>query len=370
MTSWIRRYRPKGLVTGSNHWFTLPVDSYLNVNETDYLDRHDYWAHPSGGWAIGPDISFNPSSMTKSAAGGIVGSLTARRVKGHPMIVTEWNSAAPNDYRQEAVFMMAAASALQNWSAIEFDIGTPSEKPILLTEPFSSTTPKMLAAWPASALMYHRKDVTRAKDAAFYPVSDADVMSPKASIRLPDGIAFARESGIEFTGKERKQPAFGKVTPGSSEIAFDSGQGIVKVNTARSQGFTGFVKGKKQTMLNVDAAIDNEYAMVVVSALEKDTIAESKRLLVSAVGNVVNTGFSLSEGGDRVKSAGELPVLIEPVTGQLTLRALKGDLAKVQVWALDASGQRKAKVDARVGKGTVSFVLDAKHKAQNYEITR
>jgi len=169
MTQAIRRFRPHGLLTLSNHWVTAPIDLYINAIHTDFGDRHNYWAHPQGGWAIAAGLTFDPTSMTRNAQAGIVGGLAARRVKGRPYIVGEWQTSAPNDYRQEGLLYMAAMSDFQNWSAVQFETGTISEKPILLTEPFSSTAPKMLAAAPMAALLFHRQDVRRATESSSSP---------------------------------------------------------------------------------------------------------------------------------------------------------------------------------------------------------
>jgi hypothetical protein len=73
--------------------------------------------------------------------------------------------------------------------------------------------------------------------------------------------------------------------------------------------------------------------------------------------------------GGRIREAGTLPVLVEPVVGNVSLK-LAGDLAKLQVWALDPSGQRTSKVPVTRKGTTISFKPAAKYKAQHYEIVR
>jgi hypothetical protein len=379
MTQTVRRFRPRGLLTLSNHWVTAPIDLYINAIHTDFGDRHDYWAHPQGGWAIAAGLTFDPTSMTRNAQGGIVGGLAARRVKGRPYIVGEWQTSAPNDYRQEGLLYMAAMSDFQNWSAVQFETGTISEKSILLTEPFSSTAPKMLAAAPMAALLFHRQDVRRATESVFKPLSDAEVFSPDTTVRLPDGLALAVQTGIEFSGKEARTADLAeaaarhvsgtKVTSCTKELTADWKQGLFRVDAERSQGFTGFARKQRQSFANLEATVENEYALVVLSALDKQPVAESPRLLLTAVGNAVNSGMTVFAPGGRIREPGTLPVLVEPVVGEVRVK-LVGNLARLEVWALDPSGQRVTRVPVVRKGATISFKLAAKYRAQHYEIVR
>lgn len=377
MTQVIRRFRPRGLLTLSNHWITAPIDLYINATHTDFLDRHDYWAHPQGGWEIAPGLSFDTRSMTHDSLGGITGKLAARRVKGRPYMVGEWQTSAPNDYRQEGFLYMAAMSDFQNWSAVQFETGTMSEKPIAITEPFSSTAPKMLASAPMAALMFHRQDVRRASESAFHPLTDGQVFSPDTKVKLPEGLAMAVETGIELASRGPVDLAAvaaryvngRKVASCTQELAADWKQGLFRVDTERSQGFTGFVKKQKQSFANLEATIDNDYALLVLSALEEQPIAASRRLLLTAVGNTVNTGMTVFSPGGRIRDAGTLPVLVEPVVGNVSIK-LAGDVTKLQVWALDPSGQRTSRVPVRRKATKVSFRPAGKYKAQHYEIVR
>jgi len=378
MASYVRQFRKKGLVTGSNHWANNPIDNYVNAR-TDYLDRHEYWAIPSGGYGFGPSVSFDPTSMTKSAKGGLFGMLTARRVKGSPMIVTEWQDSAPNDFHHEGLLYMAAACDFQNWSAVEFQFGTADGKPAVINDPFDSTAPSMLAAWPMASMIFHRKDVKASTETAYYPLSDAEVFSPETQVKLPEGLPFVARSGLEFTGQAKSQSVSALVekyvkgktaTSTTGELKADWDQGYFRIDTPRTQGFTGFSKGHPQSFSNLQVTLDNDYGMVVASSLDTKPIAETSKLLISAVGNAVNKGMELEPGGDRVRVIGEMPVLVEPMVGTVSLKGLTGNLAKAEVWALNPSGTRTTKVPSQGGQGTLSFKISGQHKAMHYEIVR
>jgi hypothetical protein len=61
-------------------------------------------------------------------------------------------------------------------------------------------------------------------------------------------------------------------------------------------------------------------------------------VLVSALGNAVNTGISLAPGGNRLMNAGTAPILVEPIRAKLTLSKLTG---APLVYALGPSGERR-----------------------------
>ncbi len=178
------------------------------------------------------------------------------------------------------------------------------------------------------------------------------------------------QPGIDLGKVSEKYVTGNRVTSSTGEITHDWKQGLFRVDSPRSQGFAGFPKKQKQAFLNFEVKIDNEYGLVTLSALEKKPIGEADRLLVSAVGNVVNKGYTLYQTGDRVRATGELPVMIEPITGSITVKELRGDTAGVAVWALDASGVRTQRLPVTTTKTAISFKMDQKYKAQHYEIVR
>jgi hypothetical protein len=296
------------------------------------------------------------------------------------MIVTEWQDSAPNDYHHEGLLYMAAACDFQNWSAVEFQFGTADGKPALINDPFDSTAPSMLAAWPMAAMIFHRKDVKASTETAYYPLYDAAVFNPETQVKLPDGLSFVARTGMEFTGQTTKSPAFlglvekyvrGKTsTSTTGELKADWDQGYFRVDTPRTQGFTGFSKNRAQSFANLQVTLENDYGMVVASSLDAKPIAEASKILVSAVGNAVNKGMELEPGGDRVRVIGEMPVLVEPMVGNVTLKGLSGNLSKAEVWALNPSGARTTKVPSQGGQGTLSFKMSGQHKAMHYEIVR
>lgn len=376
----------QGLVTGSNHWVEMPIDLYTNA-QLDFLDRHAYWSHPSGGWGYTTEISWDPGSMLRDAGLGVVGSIAAKRVKGLPMAASEWQTAAPNDYRQEGVLAMGAYAALSGISPIEFafthEAGKRSDQITRLGSNFDVVEqPTMLGAWPAVSLLFHRQDVAQSKQEAVLGVSDANVFDPAFRGGAPKELARLGKTGLVFgaggqSAEQLRELVATQIKDGvaranQGELVHDATRGTLLVDTARSQAFAGFKPAGKVTLKNVELELQNEFAVVIVTALDDQPLAASKRILVSALGNAVNSGMTLAPARNRLENAGVSPVLVEPIAGQLRLTGLAGK-GRLQVFALGPNGERDHALSApgvTESAGSLELRLSAEHHAMHYEIVR
>jgi Carbohydrate binding domain (family 11) len=372
----------QGLVTGSNHWVETPIDLFVNA-QLDFVDRHAYWSHPNGGWGYVPEISWDPSSLLKDSGLGIVGSLAARRVKGVPYTASEWQTAAPNDYRQEGVLAMGAYAALGNMSPIEFafthEAGKRPEAISRLSSNFDVIEqPTMLGAWPAVSMLFHRHDVAEAKQEAVLKLDEANVFEPLFRAGAPKELARLGKTGIGFgqgqTLEQLQQLTSTQIKDGvasanGGELVHDAVKGTLLVNTARTQAFAGFKPQQKVSLGNLELELTNAYAVVIVTALDDQPLATSKRILVSALGNAVNSGMTLGPGRNRLENAGVSPVLVEPIVGRLGLHALTGG-GHAKVHALGPNGERDHAVEVVETAAGLSFGLSADHRTMHYEIVR
>lgn len=372
----------RGLVAGSNHWIETPIDLFVNA-QLDYVDRHAYWAHPSGGWGYTPEISWDPSSLLKDAGLGVVGSLGARRVKGLPYTASEWQTAAPNDYRHEGVLVMGAYGALGGFSPLEFafthDASKHSDAISRLSSNFDLVEqPTMLAAWPAVSLLFHRHDVAEATQEAVLKVDEASVFDPLFRAGPPKELVRLGKTGLGFgqgqTLEQLQQLVAAQVKDGvasanGGQLVHDARAGTLLVDTPRTQAFAGFKPEQKVQVTNLELELGNAFAVVIVTALDDLPLSASKRILVSALGNAVNSEMTLGPGRNRLENAGVSPVMVEPITGTLALRGLTG-AAVAKVHALGSNGERDHAVEVANSAGGLSFRLSAEHRAMHYEIVR
>ncbi len=372
----------RGLVTGSNHWVETPIDLYLNA-QLDFVDRHAYWAHPVGGWGYGPEISYNPESMLKDTGLGVIGSLATRRVKGLPFAPSEWQTSAPNDYRHEGVLAVGAYAAMANFSALEFAFSHDRERRAGAGERMSTNfdlaeQPTMLAAGPAGSLLFHRHDVAEAKQEAVLAIDQASVFHPLFRGGLPKELARLGKTGVSFgpgqTFEQLAQLVSTQIKDGvaranAGELVHDAKHGTLPADTARSQASAGFKPASPVRLGNVELELDSAFAVVIVTSLDERPIAGSKRLLVSALGNAVNTGMTVSPGRNRIENIGTSPVLVEPIRGRLSLFGLD-PAGELGVYALGPDGERDHSVEVEPSALGPGFRLSARHRALHYEIVR
>lgn len=382
----LRQLGYRGLVTGSNHWVETPIDLFANA-QLDFIDRHAYWAHPQGGWGYNAQISWDPSSMLRDAGLGVVGAIAAKRVKGMPMSASEWQTAAPNDYRQEGVLAMGAYAALAGISPIEFafthEAGKRPDDVARLGSNFDvMEQPTMLGAWPAVSLLFHRGDVAEAKQEAVLSIDEASVFDPTFRGGAPKELARLGKTGLVFgpggqSSEQLRQLVTSQIKDGvaranGGELVHDATRGTLLVDTARSQAFAGFNPNRKVSLKNVELELENAFAVVMVTALDDRPLASSRRILVSALGNAVNQGMALAPGRNRLENSGASPVLVEPIVGRLRLVGLGAPSGKANavVHALGPSGERDHTLKAEEAAGSLSFSLSAADHAMHYEIVR
>jgi len=147
------------------------------------------------------------------------------------------------------------------------------------------------------------------------------------------------------------------ITAVTGQLAWDAGAGLVEIKTPGTQGFVGFSQGKTLDLGDLSLNSSATYASILVTAAEpKDTIATGKRLLVSAVARIANTGFRYSTLDDKtIVDNGSGPILVEPVQATITLK----NRTVTAVTVLDQDGRTtSATVPVTAGAFTIDTGRD------------
>lgn len=379
----LRQLGFRGLVTGSNHWTEHPLDLLAN-SQLDFIDRHAYFSHPEGGWGYSTKVRYNPTSMLKDPYLGIIGSLVHRRVKGLPFATSEWQTSAPNDYRAEGVLLMGAYASFQGMSPLEFSFSHDVRKrPDAITELSNNfdiiEQPTMLALWPAVSLLFHRGDVKPATLSAYVQVDPQRVFVPEASLPAPAKLGLIARTGVDF-GSGAPEPSFEKlvsahthgdvVVSSTGELRHDAAAGRFEVDTPRTQGFAGFRPAQPVTLANVRIDCESPFAVVVATALDDAPLDSAKRVLVTAVGNAVNSGMALAASGNALAAPGHSPILVEPIVGSVGFGKLRGSLDKLTAYALNAAGERTHEVPLMRTPDGFILTLSSASKTLHYELVR
>lgn len=379
----VRRSGSRALVSGSNHWVEQPLDLLANA-QLDFINRIGYWAHPFG-YGFGPDTRSEPGAMVQNPNLGSVSAITRRRVRGVPHVASEWQTVAPNRYREEGLLEVGAYAAFQGFSPLQFSFSQQLKKRPDRPGPLDNNfeiidQPNMLGAWPAVSLLFHRADVRAATLEAYLHIDAKKAFQNAADPVFPAGLAQVARTGIDFEGGldlaqlsrlRDRHVAGSTITSHTGELRHDPTNGHFWVDTPRSQGFSGFKPEAAVSLGNVRVELDSPFAVVMLTALDDAPIASARRLLVTALGNAVNTGMVYGPSGNHLLHPGTAPVLVEPIRARITLQRLQGSLANTSAYALGSSGERVSPMAlAPAGTDSVRFDIGPAHRTMHYEIIR
>lgn len=377
MYGFLRALGVKCPIAGSNHWISDVADLHANAG-LDYVDRHDYYAHPHGTYNYIEGQAISPATpMVKSDSLGTIAGLAGRRIYGRPYTVSEWNNCLPNPYRAEGPVFMAAYACLQDWHPIQYAyLAFIDYDPKIINSFMVLYDPAHMNLLPASALMFHRRDIKEAPTGYYERVAAGEFMDPAFTPKRNGGIALLEKYGLAFAdvadapgqnsvdlprpAADGTKPVYESVT---RELRWDLGQGLLKVDAPRTQGLVGFTLGQAVTTKDVTFQVANDFAVVVVSALEDGSIAEAGRLLISTSARAQWSGMEFDEQRGVVTQSGTPPFLMEPVTGTILLKR-----EPMRVYRLSSSGKRLGELPVqKTGEG-MAFEMGAANGCMHYEL--
>jgi hypothetical protein len=312
----------------------IQAQDLLTNARLDFIDRHAYWDHPKGGF--GDLVRFNNASVLEHPEYNPVIRLSRQRVAGKPFVLSEWSIPWPNEYRSAGPLLMAAYAAFQGWDGLlhfDYQDNLGAER---ITKNFDvSALPELALQFPVAARLFHRRDVAPARDGA--------VAGPATS----SGAPGMNGPWVSDTG----------------ELAWDHEQGLVLIETPRTQAALGRLNGVPAALRDVTFAVTTPFAALALTSLDGHPLASSRHLLLTAVARAENAGTIYNAARTLLRDSGTAPILLEPVVGSAFL--LLGERVLPEVFALDAGGDRVRPVSVRADQGMAEVPLG---EAPAYEI--
>jgi hypothetical protein len=320
---------------------------------SDVIDGHVYWQHPEEQYV-------RKSPMVNEPFNSTVVNLSRSAVAGKPYTVSEINYPFPNDYSGEGIPVIAAYGLFQDWDAVflyTFEPKPDQSWKSYVGDPFDiSLDPVKMPELAANAVVFLRGDIHQAESIDFrsytarqvyasilLPVSERPFFMPGYGLDLP----LEHEVRIESFDKPAKSP--GAIHSAPDPIRSDTGelswyhpidqQGMVVVDTPRTEALIGFVRSHQVTTKNLKTELNNQFCVVQLTSLDGQPISRSSRLMLVTGGRVRNTGQTWNEVGTDVTNWGGAPTLIEPVSGSITFTNLVDDVRSVRVQPIDGAGQ-------------------------------
>jgi hypothetical protein len=181
MIAHLRSLGLKCPITGTNQDF---CDASNRANALcDFTSRNNYWCHP--------DVDAKPFQRFSNLAvvnsdivtrSNPVAEVASSTVVGKPMVVPEFNFPFPNEFRAEALPLMAAYGRLQDWDGLLYFAYDP-DRPAL-SNFGNQSDPVRWGQVPMAALLFLRGDISVARNTIHIGVSLADTFAnrrPRAS---------------------------------------------------------------------------------------------------------------------------------------------------------------------------------------------
>ncbi len=389
----MRNMGVKCMITGSTSWSSNGFDrnSYYANRNTDFTDVHYYHAMPSsnnyGDGVTRTDAikSILERDGNDLRAYSMINNIGIRRVKGHPMTISEWNDVAPNKYRSETILMMSAYSALNGINPVAFAWGETSSlcsatKDTYIKRTFGTAeTPEYALVFPTVARMFLRNDVSET-ESNFYGTrlqgNEAFTVSSQYlgnkgmyNMYLPligkSGMVFEdayNEADNDNTILQLAYDAYNgdkNFVSITGELSMDYNNKMFKVNTPKAQAISGFTQNQTVELDDVKFDLDNYYATAYLNSVDDNPLYSSKEMLLTLVGDTRNTGQVMSEDEEKpemkIETGGTGPVLCEPITGTVTIKtdklitvkkvSTKGEVGRTNVQLTKVTGGYSFKLD-------------------------
>jgi len=375
----------------------------------DYVDDHFYVDHPGfldKQWQL-PSSCPNTNPIREGAPGGT--SSASMRVWGKPFVVSEFDYSGPGRFRGVGGILTGALAALQDWDAVWRFAYAHKDKDIFTPAPIDyfnlANDPLNQAADRAAVLLYLRRDLKPAPSRLAVVITADQARNPpsRSGVSGIEGFAWNTRIGCAVVADAAQAPRDAVAVPLKSandrgavaalllergligkdpehlvrsetgEFSIDRKLGVLTIDTPRTAG--GYADPGQAISANAAGVRIDGFttgATVFVNSLETTPIRTAKRLLVTHLTDLQNTGASYGESARQTLLAwGGLPHLVRD--GAATISIALSDPAACQVWALSTGGRRLERVPATAGKDGLTFTVRVKAAdgaRMLYEITR
>ena len=380
----------------------------------DVIDSHAYWQHPDfhgKGW--NPDVwDVKNEPMAGAPDGGTLPGLAAQRVAGKPFLCTEYNHPAPNTYSAETFPLLCAFAALQDWDGVFAFSYSHRAGDAWSQEHFDNffdidRHPVKMATLPGAVISFRRGDLEQllyireieiGRTISWLKILNRGPGMGGPSTFFDPLVAMNSSVGIRPIPQERDKEVYlgavdeerGFLGPHFSAIMHRrNGEGIVW-NTGKHSvtadaprlrlavgRFNPGESSKIDDVTIVSGAMRQAWACFQFSVLDRDStfrtgfsaarlpnFATAKRILITATGDIENTGMGWKNAAKTSvgRDWGKAPVLVEGPAAKIELPGG----GKFKAWALDERGQRRAKIP--VANGTLE--IGPQHRTLWYEVER
>lgn len=370
--------------SGIPHYYNLYSDALVGI-----IDRHNYFGGGTG-HSLKPGRVNNASMLARPGSGLL--STGFQQVANRPFQISEWLSKLPNEWIAEGSPIIAVYGlGLNGWDgSCEFASRGKFTDKIAMPNVYNIDVPTQIGLYPSLARMVYRGDVTQGKISYAKKVHIPSLLDGRLGFtdtvaqsgdnkifkgQTPDEV-LALAAGrvvVDFTDKF-KAATLPKLTGLVTDKTVISNTGQLKwnyddkgyftVDTPATKAVVGFAAGKTLKLGNVTITPQTDFAVILITAMEKDkTIADSRQILINAVGRAYNTDMKYNDDHTELLEVGQSPILLESIDADITIEKD----GTPTIYPLDNDG-RKTNTTIPIIDGTFS-INGSKYKTIYYLLT-
>ncbi len=327
---------------------------------SDFIDNHGYWEHPDfphKAWDMN-DWNIKNTSQLASVSGGTLAELAMQRPAGKPYSVSEFDIPAPSDFSAESLPMLATFACQQDWDAI-YTFTYANDVKAFAAEKIHSFfdqagNPAKEGLIPAAALIFRKGLVNPhqpewqqefTEEQLFQDCTSSNGELWGAWRRLwktaagADGkLAIGMRMSVSLLTKDQRPKGMGEAGNGIVPTTWEPERQKFQVNTEQLLIAQGLISGESMfrgISLSVPPLDGNGHGTVVLVSLDGKPLTQSKKMLLTSLRRVENTGQQWNDTRTSVGTNwGRAPALVQGLTAKLTFPE-----ADIVVTPLTAEGQ-------------------------------
>ena len=326
--------------TGLAHLLNLHADAEIGI-----IDRHNYFGGGQGHQLV--PGKFDNAAMVSKIGSGLY-SAGLQQVNDRPFAFSEWMSLIPNEWTAESSPIIAAyGMGLQGWDAsYVFATDIPHYTSTIQSHGiYNATSPTQMALYPALARMIYRGDVKEGEIVVNRKINLETALKGETPLnetvkqdfdrKVIEGtfpLQFMAAGKVVLTFSDENKMVMpdnlsslwkdSVMTSTTGQLSWsEKGKGYFTINTPGTKGLVGFSDGRKFKLDEVTLQTDNDFAVILMTSLEKDkTISDSRKILLTTVARARNTGMKFNENHTELLDIGKSPILLEPVKLSLAIK--------------------------------------------------
>ncbi|NLH17215.1 MAG: cellulase family glycosylhydrolase [Phycisphaerae bacterium] len=376
----------RALVTGTIAFGPLGIWAQSDM---DFIDSHSYWQHPrfprrpwdSNDWFI------DQIAMTDRPEEARLFAIASEKLAGKPFTLTEYNHPAPLDSQAECVPMVASFAAAQDWDGIWLytysHSGTDWNRQNLSSFFDIDTNPAKWGFMNAGAMLFRFGGLVPFSSFQAVPLIEGDPIGALSFGWLAhrsNMLRILRDKGqVRWQNMllRRICGSYPSIPPAGTTVAatadstrinwvVESGKGVYFASGRCGYVLSGNTRQFESVSKGQVGLAAPGFAVVTVTAMDRQKLADSNKILIAACGRCENTGMKFSADRTTVgNNWGTEPVRIEPVSGWIGLPA-----GSWKATALKPDGTADAEVPVELRDGRPVLRFPAEHPSMWYLLTR